>query len=108
MHEIVDGLWLGSMFAAYDAEMLLQRKITAVLSCAIEIPVRKDVADAAGVNHALRIPMEDRADYEDTELCIREGAATIDRWLRAFRVSAPDGRWAEEGLQSDSIHDGLG
>ena len=81
MHVIVERLWLGSMFAAYDAGLLAQNGITAVLSCAAELPVRRDVADAAGVLHALRLPMEDRADFPDADMCIREGASAIAKWL---------------------------
>jgi protein-tyrosine phosphatase len=81
MHLIVDGLFLGSMFAAYDADLLKKQKVTAVLSCAEELPVREDVADLAGIKHGMRLPMVDRPDFEDAELCFREGAATINRWV---------------------------
>jgi protein-tyrosine phosphatase len=81
MHLIIDRLYLGSMFAAYDADLLKKHKITAVLSCAEELPVRKDVADAAGFKHGVQLPIFDSPDFEDAEMCFREGAEVLKEWL---------------------------
>lgn len=81
MHEIVDGLWLGSALAAEDAALLALNNVTAILSCALEYPVLSEALGTSTIHAFQHLPMEDRADFPDADVCIRAGAATIDGWL---------------------------
>ena len=79
MSKIDTHIWIGSVYNAHDKKFLNKHGITHILSCAKEF--RKADFQSKIQYHIL--PITDNKVNSRTELLFREGAAVIDKWVRA-------------------------